>query len=450
MTPLSWARALFGSSLGFHIIFATIGVGLPLLIALAEVRALRDPHYRTMARRWASVFAVFLGAGVVSGTIVAVQLSLLWPSFMRLVGQIIALPFAIEVFAFFIEAVFTAIYVLAGDRIRPGWRIFSSFAVAAGAAGSALLITDVNAFMNTPTGFRLHDGIMVDVNPWRAMLSASMPSEIAHVLVTAYMTVGFLMASFAAWGLSGPTSPPEGAYRKNELSLAMTVAGIASLLTAVTGDWSGRFLAAAQPVKFAAAEGLFKSGRDVPLTIGGWPDAVTGTVRGGLEIPGLLSWLATGDAHGRVRGLDAFPREVWPPLYVHLLFDLMVAIGGLALVASAVYWDFRRRRRELPRWTLRSLIAMGPLSVLGIEAGWVFAEIGRQPWTVTGLLLTRDAVTSSPYLGTAFFIFITLYLVLSIGAVLAVRSHLRSHPLNDALRMTRLEPTPRSGEVGPA
>lgn len=447
MAELGWTRALFGTALGFHIIFATLGVGLPLLIALAEILALRrrDPLYRLMARRWAAVFSVFLGVGVVSGTIVALLLQLLWPGFMRLVGQIIAVPFAIEVFAFFIEAVFTAIYIYAGDRISPGWRILSALLVAVGAGGSALLITDVNAFMNTPAGFRLDAGRIVDLHPWRAMVSPAMPTELSHVLVTAYLAVALVVAAFSAWGLLTDRQPQQVAYRRRALDLTMAVAAVAAVLTGVTGDWAGKFLAAAQPVKFAALEGVFRTGTAVPLTIGGLPDANTLRTRWGIDIPGLLSWLATGRLQGRVQGLLDFPRTDWPPLWVHPLFDLMVAVGTLAFLAAASFWVIRLRRPGTvpPTWLLRALVVMGPVGMMGVEAGWVGAEVARQPWTVTGILTTAQAVTPTPKAGLLFLPFVALYAVLALGAASAVRDHFRRHPLAGAVPAE----TPRVGPV---
>ncbi len=436
MSNLGLTRALFGMSLGFHIVFATLGVGLPLMIALAEILALwrHDPLYRLMARRWAAFFSVFLGASVASGTIVAVQLQLLWPAFMRLAGQIIALPFAIEVFAFFVEAVFTAIYLYAGDRIRPGLRILSALLVAVGAGASALLITDVNAFMNTPTGFRLQNGRLTDVHPWQAMLSPAMPTETSHVLVTAYLAVAFALSAFSAiaWLRGAPGRETE--YRRRELSLTMAVAGIAGVLTAITGDASGKFLAAVQPIKFAAAEGLFHTSAHAALNVGGIPDAAAGVTRGGVDVPYVLSWLATGRWTGRVRGLLAFPRSDWPPVgFTHPLFDLMVTVGALALLAAAAYWFWRWRapasRATPPRQLLQAVVVMGPVAMLGIEFGWIFAEVGRQPWTVTGVLTTAQAATTTPYSGLLFFPFAGLYALLAIGTILAVRTHLRHHPL---------------------
>jgi cytochrome d ubiquinol oxidase subunit I len=386
-----------------------------------------------MAHRWAAAFSVLLGTGVVSGTIVALQLQLLWPGFMRLVGEIIALPFAIEVVAFFIEAVFTAIYLYAGDRVRPDLRILSALLVAFGAALSAMLITDVNAFMNTPVGFRLQGGRLADVRPWRAMLNPAMPTELSHVLATAYLAVALVLAAFAAAGSLRARTEAETAYHRRELGLTTGVAAVMAVLTAVTGDLSGKFLAAHQPVKLAAAEGLFRTTAGAALTVGGVADAAAARLRGGLPLPGLLSWLATGSAHGRVLGLLDFPRSLWPPVAAtHLLFDAMVAIGVLALFASAAYvlWHWRHgvRAARPPAWLMRLLIAMGPLAMAGIEAGWIFAEIGRQPWAITGVLTTADAVTRSPGAGAFLIPFLLLYAVLTAGAAVALRARMRQEP----------------------
>lgn len=433
MTDLSWTRALFGTALGFHIVFATMGVGLPLLIALAELAGLRPGGrvYRRLARRWAGAFAVFLGVGVASGTIVALLLQLLWPGFMRLAGQVIALPLAIEVFAFFLEAIFTAIYLYAGDRLSPRLRLGSALLVAVGGAGSALLITDVNAFMNTPAGFRLVGGAVVDLHPWRAMFNPAMPTELAHVLATAYLATALVVAAFAAGGLLADSAAESAALRRRALDLTMGVAGVAAVLTGITGDWSGKFLAAHQPLKFAALEGLFHSATAAPLAVGGLPDPATLADRWVIDIPGLLSWLATGRLRGAVQGLLAFPRADWPPLWVHVLFDLMVAVGTACLLAAAWYWVSRMRHpRALPAEALlRTLVVLGPVALAGIEAGWIGAEVGRQPWTVTGVLLTSQAATRTPHAGLLFPPFVALYAVLALTTVLALREHARRNPL---------------------
>lgn len=170
------SRSLFGSSLAFHIIFATLGVGIPFMILIVEIlrKITGDEDYGVMAKRWTKGFAVLLGVAIPSGTIVGVQMNLLWPGFMELVGQTIALPFQIEIYAFFLEAIFMSIYVYAADRLSPNIRIITVFFVALGASASAVLITAANTFMNTPAGFTYENGQIIDVDPWAAFFNQAM------------------------------------------------------------------------------------------------------------------------------------------------------------------------------------------------------------------------------------------------------------------------------------
>ncbi|MBE3557260.1 MAG: cytochrome ubiquinol oxidase subunit I [Firmicutes bacterium] len=428
-----------GLSLGFHIPFATAGVGVPAIITLAEISAAitKDRDYRDLAQRLASVFAVLLAVGVVSGTIVAVQLTLLWPRFMQLVGEIISLPFLIEVFAFFIEAVFTAIYLYGGDRLAAWQRILSAGLVSLGAVASAVLITDANAFMNTPVGFTLRDGHVVDAHPWQAFFNPAFPSTAFHVAVSAYMTIGMAVAAFAAFNLLWARKHTRafGYYRKT-MMLSIAFGGIMAIATAIAGDLQGKFLGGHQPVKLAAAEGFFHTQTHAPMVIGGWPDATSQQVIGGIPIPGLLSYLATGSPSGLVRGLADFPRWQWPPLYVHLLFDAMVGVGIYAIAVAIVAWVVRRFRRSredpFPHWVLWLVVAAGPLALLGIEFGWVFAEIARQPWIVYGIMQTADAATTNPAVPWVGVLFVLLYIVLAVATIRVLRRYLRRHPLKDA------------------
>ncbi|ATY84253.1 cytochrome ubiquinol oxidase subunit I [Kyrpidia spormannii] len=436
MSHLLWARILMATSLGFHIIFATFGVGMPLMIALAETAALwrKDQLYARLAQRWTRGFVVLLAAGVVSGTIVAVQLTLLWPRFMELVGQIISTPFLIEVFAFFLEAIFTAVYVYGGDRISHKRRLAAALLVTLGAGASAILITDVNAFMNTPAGFVPDGGRPMDVRPWEAVFNPSFPTMVFHVLVSAYMTVAFVLAAIAAKQLLGSPSATAAAYHRKAMMLCLGVAGIMTVLTVIAGDLAGKHLAAHQPIKLAAAEGLFHTQTHAPLVIAGWPDPVSGQVIGGIQLLGWLSWLATGRFSGKVQGLLDFPVDQWPPLFVHWIFDAMVAVGvwGLLVAGAAAVAAGRERKGkgEFPPWLLWPVVSCGPLSVIGIELGWVFDEIGRQPWTVTGLLRTADAVTPTPGVPWIAALFIALYAVLAWGTATVIRAYFRRHPVD--------------------
>jgi cytochrome d ubiquinol oxidase subunit I len=179
MDSVIWARSLFGSSMAFHIIFATMGVGLPTMIILAEVmyQWKKDEDYALLAKRWTRGFGILLGVAIPSGTIVGVMIALLWPGFMEIVGEVIALPFQIEIWAFFLEALFMAIYVYAADRLSASMRIISLVLVSVGATGSGVLITDAHSWMNTPSGFRIENGAVVDVHPWLAVFNPSFSSR---------------------------------------------------------------------------------------------------------------------------------------------------------------------------------------------------------------------------------------------------------------------------------
>ncbi len=442
------ARSLFGTSLAFHIIFATLGVGIPLLVAVAEITyaLTRDSDYAIMAKRWTRGFTVILAVSITTGTIVALQLSLLWPRFMQVVGQVIALPFLIEVFAFFIEAVFMSIYVYAADRIPHKWRILSVSFVAIGAAMSALLITDANSFMNTPRGFRMENGRAVDVHPWLAVFNPALPTQDTHVLISAYMAVPFVLATIAANALVRRNiSSREREHHTKALMLTLFLGGFFGILTAISGDLSGKFLAKYQPAKLAVAEGLFHTTKAAPLIIGGWPDASTQQVIGGLRIPGVLSFLATDRFDGVVKGLDTIPKSLWPPLISHELFDTMVGLGTLLILIAVIGWLFktirmRKTQYPFPKWYLFIVMLSGIMAIGAIECGWLYAELSRQPWTIYGIMRTAEAVTGAPYVGTMFILFILLYALLTIGTISVLRAYFLRHPLANDIEPGPIRP----------
>ncbi|MGJ9383719.1 cytochrome ubiquinol oxidase subunit I [Salipaludibacillus sp. CF4.18] len=438
MDSVILSRMLFGTSMAFHIIFATLGVGVTLMILFAELMHWfkKDSDYGLMAKRWTKGFAILLGVAIPSGTIVGVMLSLLWPGFMEIVGKVIAVPFQIEIFAFFLEAVFMSIYVYAADRLSHMMRIVSVTFVAFGASSSAWLINIAHSWMNTPRGFEVTDGIVTDVDPWAAVLNPSMPYTSKHVLATAYMTGAFVLVSIAAYRLLRKTSSKqERAYHKKGLMLTLVIALLASIYTASNGHATAGMLHEEMPLKLAAAEGLFETQANAPLAIMGTPNIEAQTVVGGIEIPGMLSWLATGTTDGVVQGLNDFPQDEWPPLFVHTLFNLMVGIGftllGLAIFALA--WAIIFRKKDLPAWLLVLLVTTGPLSMFGIEMGWIFSCTGRQPWTIYGIQLTSDAATQSGNVGMLFFLFIGLYIMLLVLTALVLRFYFSRNPVQQDL-----------------
>lgn len=436
------SRSLFGSSLAFHIIFATLGVGIPFMILIVEIlrKITGDEDYGVMAKRWTKGFAVLLGVAIPSGTIVGVQMNLLWPGFMELVGQTIALPFQIEIYAFFLEAIFMSIYVYAADRLSPNIRIITVFFVALGASASAVLITAANTFMNTPAGFTYENGEIIDVDPWAAFFNPSYVTSAIHVLLSALMTGAFAITSVAAYKLLKTRNKPrEAIFHYKAFILSLIIGGIMSLGTAVNGHQAAQELHQYQPEKLAAAEGLFESQTNAPLVLGGFADPKTHTVKYGIEIPGMLSLLAGNSFDEYVRGLYEFPEENWPPLYTHTLFNIMVGIGTflIFLVGFVFVVYFVRKKKGLPRWLFRLLVLVGPLSMLGIEAGWVFSCSGRQPWTVYHIQRVEDAATASANT-MLLVLFLSLYLLLAIIVVIVLLAYFKRKPLaNDLNRVKR-------------
>jgi cytochrome d ubiquinol oxidase subunit I len=433
MDSVILARSLFGSSMAFHIIFATMGVGLPTMIIFAEVmyQWKKDKDYALLAKRWTRGFGILLGVAIPSGTIVGVMIALLWPGFMEIVGEVIALPFQIEIWAFFLEALFMAIYVYAADRLSASMRIISLFLVSVGASGSGVLITDAHAWMNTPSGFRIENGAVVDVHPWLAVFNPGFLTTSLHVVSSAYMTGAFAIATVAAYKLlRKKRTAREMHYHRKALFLALIIGGSMSILTAVNGHATAQMLHRYQPEKLAGAEGLFETRAYAPLTIGGFTSEVEQGVKYGIEIPWALSFLAGNRFDTVVKGLNAFPRENWPPLFIHTLFNLMVGIGTLLIVLAIVaialklWW-----KKHYPRWILWLLLLSGPMSMVGIETGWIFSCTGRQPWTIYHIQRTSEAAIQSNSLLALFIMFISLYVFLMFVTIFVLRFYFGRNPV---------------------
>ncbi|RLL47086.1 cytochrome ubiquinol oxidase subunit I [Oceanobacillus piezotolerans] len=433
--PVFASRMLTLLTLTFHIIYATIGVGVPLMIMIAQWIGIRknDMHYILMARRWARGFVVTVAVGVVTGTIIGLQLSLLWPNFMELAGNIIALPLFMEVFAFFFEAIFLGIYVYTWDRFDDQRKHFLLLIpVALGATASAFFITVVNSFMNAPAGFDFVDGQLVHANPIAAMFTAAMPTKVSHVIVTAYMASAFLLAAIAAFKLWKGSSHE---YHKKSLYLMMKVGFIFSVAAALIGDFSGKYVAEYQPEKLAAFEWHFETEEGAPLLLYGALDEENQETKYAIHIPFALSILAHGNPMAEVTGLNEFPQEETPPLVVHYFFDTMVTIGVFMMALSFIYWFGIKLGWSFVRasWYRLLIVIGGPLTFLAIEAGWWTAEVGRQPWILRGIMTVDQAATSSDYVGWMFILFLILYIVLGAGTVFVLRRIFKNNPIEKDL-----------------
>ncbi|MFJ7728315.1 cytochrome ubiquinol oxidase subunit I [Neobacillus sp. NPDC097160] len=427
------SRVLTEMTLSFHIIYATIGVGIPLMIMIAQWVGIRknDEHYILLARRWTRGFVITVAVGVVTGTAIGLQLSLLWPNFMELAGNTIALPLFMETFAFFFEAIFLGIYLYTWDRFENQRKhLLLLIPVALGASFSAVFITIVNAFMNAPQGFDLVNGQLVNVSPLLAMFNPAMPSKVAHVVITAYMTSAFVLASIGAFRLLKGSNQ---VYHQKAVFLTMKLGLIFSIATAVLGDFSGKYLAEYQPEKLAAAEWHFETEKGAPLILYGVLD--DGEIKYAIKIPFGLSILAHSSPNAEVIGLDQFKEADQPPLYIHYMFDLMVTIGMWMVLLSLVYvvGTWRKWRFILTKWFRWLMVLGGPLSIIAIEAGWWLDEVGRQPWVLRGIMRTKDAATSSGQVDTMLWLFAGLYLILGIGSVFVLWRMFRSNPVEQEL-----------------
>jgi cytochrome d ubiquinol oxidase subunit I len=428
-TPVA-ARTQMGFSLGWHIILACLGVGLPGLILFAEWRGWRtgDPWYQLLARRWAKALGVLFAVGAVSGTILSFEMGVLWAGLMDQYGSVIGLPFAIEGFAFFIEAIFLGIYLYGWDRLPPRTHLLSGIPILIAGIASAFFVVTANSWMNAPRGFTIVHGRLTGVDPWAAMFNPATGPETTHMILAAFMVTGFGVASvYAVAMLRGRTDR----YHRLGLAIPLTLGAAITPVQIAVGDWAARAVGSDQPLKLAAMEGLYHGGRGVPEAIGGY--FANNRLHGAIRIPDGLSLLLHFSPHGYVAGLASAPPDVRPPLVtvVHLSFDAMVAIGfgllGLGAWAALAWW----RHRDLPRsaWFLRATAVSGIAAVAAMEAGWIVTEVGRQPWIVYGVLRVADAVNPAPGLGWGLLAVVSVYAVLTVVTVYVLRRLARSRPV---------------------
>jgi cytochrome d ubiquinol oxidase subunit I len=414
MDDLLAARLQMGVSLGFHIVFACIGMTMPWLMAAAEFRYLRtgDPMYKTLAQAWARGVAVFFAVGAVSGTVLSFELGLLWPTFMQHAGPIIGLPFSWEGTAFFIEAIALGLFLYGWERLPPRMHLASGIVVGLSGVASGVLVVAANAWMNSPRGFRWVDGHAVDVHPLDAMFNDAWPTQALHMTLAAFVSTAFAVAGVHAYRL---LRAPESQLHRTALRLAMTMGAIAALLQPLSGDASAKDVAKRQPAKLAAMEALYTTQRGAPLLLGGIPDDRTHQVRYGIELPYMLSLLAHDDPHAQVIGLDRIPDDQQPPTIVcHFAFQIMVfagtAMAGIALLFLFV--RFKRPQWLTAPWFLRVLVLGTPLGFIAVEAGWTVTEVGRQPFIIYGILRTKDALTPMPGIVVSFAATLVVYTVL--------------------------------------
>ncbi|MGQ0811907.1 MAG: cytochrome ubiquinol oxidase subunit I [Nitrospiraceae bacterium] len=425
MTDLIAARSQMAVSLGFHIVFAAIGIAMPLMMAIAEWQWLRTKQeaYLILTKRWAKGTAILFAVGAVSGTVLSFELGLLWPRFMEEAGPAIGPLFALEGFAFFTEAIFLGIYLHGWSRLPPWAHLTAGFIVAISGVASAIAVVIANAWMNTPTGFELSEGRLTHIDPLAVMQNPHALHETLHMILAAFAATGFAVAGIHATLL---LRDRRSLLHQHALTIALLVGGIPALFQPISGDLLAKAVADHQPAKLAAIEALFQTEQGAAFRLGGIPNVHTQEVNYAVHIPKGLSLLLYLDPDATVAGLDRFPRDEWPPVaVVHIAFQIMVIIGiiqaGLALWAGWLWRRYRTLAHQIG--LLRCLAVAAPLGFLAIESGWTVTEVGRQPWIIYGVLRTSHALTSMPGLSVPLMVFSTLYVLLAVVVIWLMWRH---------------------------
>ena len=433
LPELLTARSQMAFTLGFHIVLACLGVGMPTMVLLANWIGLRrhDPAALLLARRWSTVMAVTFAVGAVTGTVLSFEMGLLWPGLMGRFGGAFGIPFAIEGLFFFLEAIFIAIYIYGWQRLSPRAHLLSGIPVAIAGVGGTFSVISANAWMNQPAGFVLGpDGSVVSVAPLEVILNRATLYEVPHMLLAGYMVTGFLLASVYAVGM---LRGHRDRYVRLGFAVPFVLAIVAAPIQVVVGDVAARGVLEDQPAKFAAMELITHTGPNQPETLGGI--LVDGQVVGGIAIPDVASLLAGFNVNTVITGFDAIPVDQQPPAsIVHLSWDLMVGLGTalVGLGAWALVLRLRRRDHATARWFLRAVAVSGSAAVAALEAGWIVTEVGRQPWIVYRILRTTDAVTRAPGVQATFIGVVVLYSALGVAALVSLRALQRRWSAEDA------------------
>jgi cytochrome bd ubiquinol oxidase subunit I len=428
------ARAQMATTLGFHIIFAALGIALPTIVLLAEFIGLRrsNPVAMTLARRWSQAMGVLLAVGAVTGTVLSFEMGLLWPGLMRRYGAVLGLPFGVEGVFFFLEAIFAAIYLYGWRRV-PGWAHFwTGVPIAVSGIFGAMSVIAVNSWMNQPGGFTERGGQIVSVNPWQVFFNHAALYEMPHMILAAYMVSGFLVAGIYATGI---LRGRRDRYHYTGFALGFVPAAVLTPFQIFVGDTAARAIAHDQPVKFASMEYVAETSTKVPEWLGGV--YVNGKIYGGIRVPWMDSLLVGFSPNTKVTGWNSVPAAERPPAVslIHLCFDVMVALGFLLLLAGlwAAWTWWRARRLPRPRlfWALGAV--SGVAAIVAMEAGWVVTEVGRQPWVVYRLQTTAEAATTNGGVSTTLTLIIILYAVLGAATILILRMLSRNWRRSDAV-----------------
>lgn len=429
MDDLLAARLQMALSLGFHIIYACIGMVMPFFMAVSHFLWIRrnEAVFKDLTKAWSKGVAIFFATGAVSGTVLSFELGLLWPEFMKHAGPIFGMPFSLEGTAFFIEAIALGFFLYGWDRFNPWFHWVTGVVVGISGLASGILVVSANAWMNSPAGFDYENGSYFNIDPIAAMFNDAWLYQALHMTLAAFVATGFAVAGVHALMM---LKKKNLLFHRHAFLIAMIFGSVAAILQPISGDLSAKDVAERQPAKLAAMEALFKSETSAPLLIGGIPDEKNERVNYAIELPGMLSFLVHGNFYDEVKGLDTVPKEDHPPVLItHIAFQVMVGIGVLLMSLSLLFFlAFRWKTLLDKRWFLLLFAIATPLGFIAVEAGWTVTEVGRQPWIIWGIMRTEDAVTPMPGIRYSFYIFTAVYVLLTIIVLFLLKRQIQAVP----------------------
>lgn len=430
MNDLLAARSQMALSLGFHIIYACIGMVMPFFMAVSHYQWIRTKKevYKNLTKAWSKGVAIFFATGAVSGTVLSFELGLLWPTFMKHAGPIFGMPFSLEGTAFFIEAIALGFFLYGWDRFNNWFHWFTGVVVGISGLASGILVVAANAWMNSPSGFDFVDGQYINIDPIKAMLNDAWFSQALHMTLAAFAATGFAVAGVHALMI---IQKKNVLFHSKAFKIAAAFAAVAAILQPVSGDFSAKDVARRQPAKLAAMEAHFHTREHAPLIIGGIPDMEKQEVNFAIELTGMLSFLAHGDFQSEVKGLDIIPKEDLPPVpIVHYAFQVMVGCGVvMMLISFAFFIALLKKQWFYSGWLPKLFVLALPLGFIAVEAGWTVTEVGRQPWIIHGIMRTSEAVTPMPGIAWSFYLFSLVYLSLSIAVIFLLHRQIKMVPV---------------------
>jgi cytochrome d ubiquinol oxidase subunit I len=407
MDPVLADRLQFSFTIMFHYLFPIGTMGLAPFVAAYTWKAAYklDEESARIARFWTRIFGINFAAGVVTGIPMEFQFGTNWAAFSRRGGSVVGQPLAMEsMFAFFLESIFLGVLLYSRGGVPTTFAAWSAVLVCVGSWLSGFFIVATNAWMQHPIGYTLGpDGTIRLESIWALLSSPFLRWQFAHVLTGALLAGGFIVAGVGAYYLLSRRDEAVG----RRFVRAGSIVGLvfATLAVFPTGDHNGGDVTSYQPVKLAAMEGLFETRHEAPLAIIGMPDVANGRLIDPIVVPDFLSFLAYGNFHANVKGLNSYARELWPPVELtYYAYHVMVGLGtifagvtGLAVVLLALGRIWRAR------WILWLLMLLMPFPYVANEAGWVVSEVGRQPWIIYGLMRTSEASSPTVVAGEAVF-----------------------------------------------